>query len=135
MIAGNMRRIPRILLGTSVAIGGGYICIAGSKLLPTRQLQFTSSSQNPKEFSNSRSQALANPKGHVAFTETLSVTLKVPLGSSLDNLTDEQILARVLKGYLGGWVIGPERWYLRVSKADIAQFQGMCISGLSFSIS
>jgi hypothetical protein len=125
--AARLRRIAHIFVGGGAAISGGYALLIVAKTAPVRHLKFTSTSQNPPEFMQSPSCALANPRKHTAFTETIRVAVEVPPGSPLEKLSDEQVLARVIKGYLGGKIVAPERWALWAADADIARFQGVSV--------
>lgn len=118
-----MHRIPKILIGVTTALSGAYGIAIATNLAPTYRLHVTASSQNPREFNQSYAVTQhGNPKGHVAFNHTLSVTVKIPKRTAM---TDEQLLVRMVKGYYGGWVIAPERWILAAFGADIVNFEGM----------
>ncbi|KAL2061302.1 hypothetical protein VTL71DRAFT_7575 [Oculimacula yallundae] len=59
--------------------------------------------------STSKSLSIVNPYDHVSDPDSISINLS---GSEIRELTDEEILARILKGFFGGWSFLPERTYL-----------------------
>lgn len=123
-----MRLISGILIGTITALGGGYGFVVATTLAPTCGLQVAVSSRNPEDVNALYAVTQhGNPGGHVAFNHTLSVTVRVPKDK---NMTDEQLLVRLVKGYYGGWVIAPERWALAAVNADIVDFEGKYASHL-----
>lgn len=129
----DMHRIAKLLFSTTAALGGAYGVAVATKVAPTYRYKVTASSQNPKDFDTSYSVTKhGNPRGNVAFTHSVSVTLWIPerrhgreAGGA--TLTDEQMLVRMLKGYYGGWVIAPERWAFAAVGADIVDFEGMYV--------
>ena len=74
------------------------------KLTTTRTL---SSSCTAK--STSQSLSIVNPHNHVSDLDSISINL---LKSESGQLSDEEVLARFLKGFFGGWSFLPERTYL-----------------------
>ncbi|PVH77616.1 hypothetical protein DL98DRAFT_463419 [Cadophora sp. DSE1049] len=56
--------------------------------------------------STSRSFSIVNPCNHIAVPDSISINL---LKSEIGELTDEEVLARFLKGFFGGWSFLPER--------------------------
>ncbi|KAH9219104.1 hypothetical protein DL95DRAFT_331287 [Leptodontidium sp. 2 PMI_412] len=74
------------------------------KITTTRAL---SSSCTAK--STSRSSSIVNPNNHISDPDSISIEL---LRSEIGELNDEEILARFLKGFFGGWSFLPERTYL-----------------------
>lgn len=105
--------------------------VVTTKVGLTYRYKVTTSSQNPRDFNESYAVTKhANPRGHVAFNHTLSVTVRIPgegRGRAAKALTDERLLVRMVKGYYGGWVIAPERWAFAAVGADIVNFEGMYI--------
>lgn len=57
----------------------------------------------------SKSLSIVNPHNHIADPDSISINL---LRSEIGELSDEEILARFLKGFFGGWSFVPERIFL-----------------------
>jgi len=48
---------------------------------------------------------IVNPRDHVAWTDSYRIRLSK---KEIGDASDEEILARLLKGYFGGWIFVPE---------------------------
>jgi hypothetical protein len=59
--------------------------------------------------SSSHSLRIVNPKNHAIFCDSRSITLS---RKEVGSLTDEEILARFVKGFFGGWAFMPERYLI-----------------------
>ncbi|KAH7081130.1 hypothetical protein BKA63DRAFT_503220 [Paraphoma chrysanthemicola] len=87
---------------TSIYAARCYIQI--SSIPPS---QITSSDALSDDFKTSKAVALTNPNKHIPINDSRRITINLP-----SPLSDEQILARFVKGFFGGWWLGPERTVL-----------------------
>jgi len=60
-----------------------------------------------------------------------SYTVHIPLRELKTGISDEEILARFSKGFFGGWILTPERWFFHVTGWRITRFAGMTVLLLS----
>jgi hypothetical protein len=81
--------------------------------------QFISSPRIPDTLAQSTAARIVNPHSHVPIHDTRYTRLSVP-----KRLSDEEILARFVKGFFGGYVFGLERGMLRVAGKEITRFEG-----------
>lgn len=88
------------------------------KLAPHHQI--ISSATIPDDLEHSAAAKAVNPNAHVSIHDTRYVSLEIPA-----KLSDEEVLARFVKGFFGGYVFGPERAILQAVRKDITQFDGM----------
>jgi hypothetical protein len=49
---------------------------------------------------------LVNPRNHISATDSRRIVLS---RAEIGNLSDEEILARFLRGFYGGWIFAPEK--------------------------
>jgi hypothetical protein len=78
-----------------------------------------SSPRIPAALAASTAVRIVNPQNHVPIHDTRYIKLSLP-----KRLTDEEILARFVKGFFGGYVFGPERGLLRANGKQITRFEG-----------
>ena len=73
-----------------------------------------------------------NPHNHIAVEDSRSIRLsKDEIGS----LSDEEILARFMKGFFGGWVFTPERNLIAFFKGTGMKFMPVGFSGQQYTLS
>ena len=65
---------------------------------------------------------IVNVHNHKAMADSRFITIEIP--DRLQKVTDEVLLAKFVKGYFGGRVIGPERIALQTLKLDLVHFKG-----------
>jgi hypothetical protein len=109
-----------LITSTAVACATASIytarCYSQISTISTRQI--SSSDQVPLEFKNSKAAEITNPNKHIAINDSRRITIKLP-----GPLSDEEILARYVKGFFGGWWFGPERAALRKLGKVLVNFQ------------
>jgi len=89
--------------------------------VPARQI--ISSDRISDSLAQSKAVKIVNPYDHVPIHDTRNITIRVA-----ETLSDEEILARFVKGFFGGHVLGLERGLLIATKKEITRFEGMNIS-------
>ena len=87
-----------------------------------------------KEFRNSSSVSLINPRHHRIATD--QVSLRLPT-ISFSGLSDEAVLALFTKGFFGGWVFSIERWIMKMGGWRILPvgYTGTTDKGIAFKSS
>ncbi|KAF1845097.1 uncharacterized protein K460DRAFT_405372 [Cucurbitaria berberidis CBS 394.84] len=113
-----MNRIITISTAVAVAATGTYLYRIQSHISPVPIHRISSSPQIPDALKQSKAALAVNPNGHVTITDTRFTTLELP-----NRLSDEQILARFVKGFFGGYVFGPESGVLRAVGKDLMRFE------------
>jgi hypothetical protein len=94
--------IPVLLSATTIYLNHRLLPASKTKSIKI----FTALSPS---IASSYSLRIVNPKNHAIFSDSRSITLsKKEVGS----LTDEEILARFVRGFFEGWVFTPERWLI-----------------------
>lgn len=87
-------------------------------------LQHISSTDTiPSSLAGSIAVQITNPHSHVPIHDTRHVTVSVSKA-----LSDEEILARYIKGFFGGHVFRLERAALRANKKEVTRFDGKLMS-------
>jgi hypothetical protein len=84
--------------------------------VPTNQI--TGHDRIPDALVKSTAVKITNPHNHASIQDTRFLTLRVA-----KSLSDEEILARFVKGFFGGYVFGPERNILRATRIEITHFE------------
>lgn len=110
----------------SLAIGGAAVAsYYGYQLYATTALPSTFSMKTanriPDSFANSIAVSTVNPHRHITFDDSRSVIVPVS-----KYLTHEQILAKFLAGFFGGYVFAPEAIALRLLGKQFVNFKGAC---------
>jgi hypothetical protein len=82
--------------------------------------QIISSYSIPDSFAQSKGVKIANPDDHVTINDTRHITIRVP-----KTISDEEILARFVKGFFGGHVLAIERGLLKAKNRELTDLQGM----------
>jgi hypothetical protein len=112
-----------IALSTAVALAatGIYnILLVHNAVSLVSTQRIISDERIPESFDKSLASKITNPKNHPPNHDTRHLTIRVP-----KSLSDEEILARFVKGFFGGYVFGPERNILRATRIEITDFIGM----------
>jgi hypothetical protein len=109
-----------LFASTAVACATASIYTARcySQISTISTTQISSSDQVPPEFKKSKAAEITNPNKHIALDDTRRITIKLP-----GPLSDEEILARFVKGFFGGWWFSPERAALRGFGKVLVDFQ------------
>ncbi|KAF2029129.1 hypothetical protein EK21DRAFT_68361, partial [Setomelanomma holmii] len=82
--------------------------------------QISSNDDVSDSFKTSKAVAITNPNKHIAINDSRRITIKLP-----KVLSDEEILARFVKGFFGGWWFGPERAALKSFGKILVGFEGL----------
>lgn len=99
------------LIAPATAVGL-YAFIINRRIASVKRSLITSSESIPDSFSSSHSvRAVVNPNHHVSLKDTRGLT--ITLSDQNASLSDEQVLARFLKGFFGGYVFAPEAFILQ----------------------
>ncbi|SPO06951.1 uncharacterized protein DNG_09645 [Cephalotrichum gorgonifer] len=114
---------PRAV-GTATAVLGATV--VGSWAFMVRQrtagpMRITFSDSIPQSFKDSASvKELVNPRGHQDVADSYAATLTIP--RPLRNTSDEDLLARFVSGFFGGYTLSPERLLLRLVGKRLVSF-------------
>lgn len=104
----------------AVAVGS-YSYVAYRKLASTTSLHISSSSTIPKLLADSNTNRnIVNPNQHVHLDDSREVRLILS-----NSLSDEQILARFVNGFFGGWIFAPERTVLKTTRMHLPQIEAL----------
>ncbi|KAJ4391116.1 hypothetical protein N0V93_004731 [Gnomoniopsis smithogilvyi] len=82
---------------------------------PSHNFDFSYSATPGHE--NSLAFNLLNPKRYP--TEQDRFSLRIPKRDLRTGISDEEILARFTKGFFGGWVFTPERWFFLLTRFSL----------------
>jgi|SRR5690242_7659535 len=110
---------PTLALAGIVAITSYYGFHIHSAIALPPGLAIVTSNRLPETFAHSFAVSVTNPNRHVTVDDTRSAIIPVPHG-----LSHEQILAKFLSGFFGGYVFAPERSALRLFGKQIVNFKG-----------
>ncbi|GME43725.1 hypothetical protein NCS57_00863800 [Neofusicoccum parvum] len=110
-----------------------YTFITHRRISSISKTDIRAPDDNSKRFKSSHSvTSIVNPHGHPAIPSSRSISLSAfPIAK---DLSDEQILARFVKGFFGGWVIGPERTILRLFRPSLVHFPTLKDAGTPISV-
>jgi hypothetical protein len=105
---------------TAVALTAtsSYFLFVYHRLSPISTYRISSSSEIPASLKHSKSTSITNPQNHIPITDTRSITLLLPR-----HLSDEEILARFVGGFFGGYVFAPERTALKMIRKEITSLE------------
>jgi hypothetical protein len=97
------------LIATSLALPITYAVFTSTRLYsPPSSHPITSALSVSPSFASSHSVTkIINPRGFKSRGDSRSVTLRLP--ASPKGLGDEELLARLMRGFWGGWAFAPER--------------------------
>jgi hypothetical protein len=70
-----------------------------------------------------------NPRNHISATDSRRIILSK---AEVGNLTDEEILARFLRGFYGGWIFAPEKALIGVLRVFGRKLVAVHFTGRSF---
>ncbi|QRD02603.1 hypothetical protein JI435_113590 [Parastagonospora nodorum SN15] len=91
--------------------------------------QIISSYSIPDSFAESKWVKIANPDDHVTINDTRHITIRVS-----KTISDEEILARFVKGFFGGHVLAIERGLLKAKNKELTDLQALSTTPVSSKI-
>lgn len=107
-----------VLLGITAYASVHAIHVISRTSLPASS-QVSSSNTISANFTRSKAVSIVNPHHHVTVNDSRCAIASVPIA-----LSHEQILARFLVGFFGGYVFAPERAALRIMGKQLVKFAG-----------
>ncbi|CAH0027462.1 unnamed protein product [Clonostachys rhizophaga] len=108
-------------LATAIALGGTYGFLVHQRVKAVDRKRITIRDTAPDAFRQSKSiKDIVNIKGHRDQGDSRHITVEIP--AHLQNEPDEALLARFVKGFFGGIVIGPERLTLQTLGLNLVKF-------------
>ena len=117
------RKLWTTALATALTVGGLYGLEVVRRNRSTPSDQITHSDTISESYQQSRTiRELVNPRQHTAITDSHRYHLHLP--PQARNISDEALLARVVRGYFGGLMFGPERCALRAYGRPAIYFGG-----------
>ncbi|KAF2741192.1 hypothetical protein EJ04DRAFT_116998 [Polyplosphaeria fusca] len=113
-----MNRLTATFAGTLFAASGAYTALTWWRIsrIDFSTIKATNSIPDSLKLSGTLN-AVVNPRNHIRRDSSRSITCKLP-----SRLTDEQVLARYLKGFFGSYVFGPEQVALRTLHHNFVGF-------------
>jgi hypothetical protein len=132
----TIRLFPRLILLSALAVPATALSLklylvnhplSSSK---TRSIRSTDSIL-PSGASSQALRSIVNPRHHIAWTNSHSIILS---RSEVGDASDEEILARLVKGFFGGWIFTPEKNLLDLLHALGIPFQDAGFSSKSRDI-
>lgn len=116
------RAITTTLIAAGTA-GGVYAACVAQRIISVDSRRITRARATTAEFHDSTAiRHLANPRQHQSVADTRSAVIDIP--SRHQDISDEELLARSIKAFYGGLVLGPERALLKAVGARLARFAG-----------
>ncbi|KAI2615294.1 hypothetical protein GGR54DRAFT_306737 [Hypoxylon sp. NC1633] len=120
----NMLGLPNSLLiaaQAAAATTGIVAYVIYHRISPALKLRIVDVDTIPLSFRNSETVThLVNPRNHVCMTDTLSAMVELP--PQYQDISDEALLAQFISGYLGGYVLFPERTFFRTFRPAFTRF-------------
>lgn len=110
-------RYPRTML--TVASGSAFLLFLADRYLPSRNARNIPQAAHGHETSVAVN--ILNPRKQKLFQHR--VTIEIPAARLKPGLGNDEILARFTRGFFGGWIFSPERWFF--------QLTGLSLTGLS----
>jgi hypothetical protein len=116
------RAIATTLIAAGTA-GGVYAACVAQRIISVDSSRITRARSTTAEFHESAAiRQLANPRQHQSVSDTRSATIDIP--SRHQDISDQELLARSIKAFYAGLVLGPERAVLKTVGARFARFTG-----------
>jgi hypothetical protein len=120
-----LRTLSGKILATSlvaaVTVGGTYGFMVQRRVKLVDRGQITRFETIPESFEKSKSVSeIVNAGNHARVSDSRFIALDIP--SQHHNVSDEALLAKFVKGYFGGAVIGPERRTLQTLGRNLVHF-------------
>lgn len=105
----------------AVTAGGVYgICIT-QRIASVDSGKIKRTQTITSEFQHSPTiREFANPRDHQSISDTRTYTLDIP--PQHQHVSDRLLLARCMKAFYGGLVLGPERTLLRLARTRLTDF-------------
>jgi hypothetical protein len=110
---------PSLVLAGGAALMGYFSSRVYSSISIPSELAIKSSNKITDSFAQSFAASAVNPDHHITVNDTRFVIVSVSNGFS-----HEQILAKFLAGFFGGYVFAPERMALRLLRQQLVNFKG-----------
>ncbi|KAI8668090.1 hypothetical protein NCS55_00833300 [Fusarium keratoplasticum] len=108
-------------LVAAVTVGGTYGFMVQRRVRLVDRGQITRFETIPESFEKSRSVSeIVNAGNHARVSDSRFIALDIP--SQHHDVSDEALLAKFVKGYFGGAVIGPERRTLQTLGRNLVHF-------------
>lgn len=120
-----LRTVSGKILATSlvaaVTMGGTYGFMVQRRVRLVDRGQITRFGTIPESFEKSRSVSeIVNAGNHTRVSDSRFIALDIP--SQHHGVSDEVLLAKFVRGYFGGAVIGPERRTLQTLGLNLVHF-------------
>ena len=120
-----LRSISQKILATSlvavVTAGGAYAFTVQRRVSLVDPKLITRFESIPESFEKSRSVSeVVNARKHTYKCDSRYITLDIP--AQHHDVPDEVLLAKFIRGYFGGAVIGPERMTLQTVGLNLVHF-------------
>ncbi|KAK2608865.1 hypothetical protein QQS21_002578 [Conoideocrella luteorostrata] len=126
----HLLRPRTALLGGAfiLTLGGGIYTVALYKRLrlinAAHPIQIHTRDTASESFRNSPTiRRLVNPRGHTAWEDARTVTLRIPKGC--EGPSEEVLLSAFVRAFFGGLVFAPERLTLQFLRRPIVVFDGL----------
>lgn len=124
-----LRTLTQKILATSVVAavtaGGVYSFTVYRRVSLVDKNLITRSGDISETFKNSKSTSeIVNARKHMYHSDWRFMTLDIP--AEHQDVTDEVLLAKFVKGFFGGAVIRPERWALQMAGLELVRFSSKC---------
>ncbi|RGP62370.1 hypothetical protein FSPOR_9416 [Fusarium sporotrichioides] len=121
-----LRSLSQKILATSfvaaVTAGGIYSFTVSRRVSPVDKNLITRSQDIPESFISSKSAGeILNAKKHVYHSDWRFITLDIP--AEHENVSDQVLLAKFVKGFFGGAVLRPERLILQTVGLDLVNLE------------
>jgi hypothetical protein len=97
--------LSSLALPATALLISAYLYNAPLSARKTRTIQ-TSNSLSATCSTSDSLHHIVNPRNHISATDSRRIILSK---TEVGNLTDEEILARFLRGFYGGWIFAPEK--------------------------
>jgi hypothetical protein len=124
-----MPSVSTYLLTGVFALPTAYAAFTYTRLYKPRQ-HITTTLDLPPSLLTSKAVQIANPRNLTCLKDTRTISIPASAFKSLNKpnsqtISDEQILARFTRGWIGGYVLAPERYILK-----FASWIGLSVLGL-----
>lgn len=125
----------RAFLLSALVLPGTALCIRAylhNHPLPQKKTRTIRSTETIyPSCASSPSFRIVNPRNHIAMKDSYSINLAK---HEIMNLNDEEILARFINGFFGGWIFTPERTLFAILGLFGMKFVPVGFSGTYFQI-
>lgn len=115
-----MNKILSTSTVAAFAATGTCFALAHKYLSPVPTRNISTSLSNSTSLERSKAVSVVHPSGPVVLQDTRRITVSLCDAS----LSDEEILARFVKGFFGGYALWPEYFMLRALRKNMVHFEG-----------